>query len=248
MTCTIEILERLIAFPTVSAESNLQLIAYVHAYLSERGFEIHQIGDASADKAGLFATIGPKGEGGILLSAHSDVVPVEGQNWKSDPFKLKVDDGRAYGRGTTDMKGYLASMLSLADKVDGKKLKEPLKFSLSYDEEIGCVGIKSMIGRLQSTIGKPRMCIVGEPTSMRVAVGHKGKAALLARFRGESGHSAMAPNFVNALHMATDFIVAIRELQNKFSVQGPREVAYDIPYSTIHVGKLNGGHRIEHGA
>ena len=241
MNKTLEILEKLIAFPTVSADTNLPLIRYLREYLSERGFEIHQIDDPCGTKAGLFASKGPTKEGGILLSSHTDVVPVEDQEWTKDPFKLIRQGDRVYGRGTTDMKGYLASILALADRASMAKLTEPLKLSLSYNEEVGCRGIKNMIGKLNSTIGNPRICIVGEPTSMRVAIGHKGKAAFRAIFKGENGHSAMAPKFVNALHLASDFMSHVRSLQNEFSESGPHDNSYDIPYSTLHIGKLMGG-------
>ena len=148
-----------------------------------------------------------------------------------------VDNDRAYGRGTTDMKGYLASVLALADRAARVDLKEPLKLSFSYDEEIGCIGIKHMIGHLKDSIGLPRACFVGEPTEMQLAIGHKGKAALRATCHGQSGHSALAPRFLNALHLATDFVVALRELQQDLARNGAQDSAYSIPYSTIHVEK-----------
>lgn len=240
MSRTLEILDRLIGFPTVSADSNLELINYVKSMLTDLGFAVHQIPDASGQKAGLFAAIGPAGPG-VMLSAHSDVVPVAGQDWTRDPFRMTVDQGRAYGRGTTDMKGYLASILSLAERAAVSPLHEPLKIALSYDEEIGCVGIRDMISQLESAIGLPRVCFVGEPTSMKVAVGQKGKAAFRATCHGINGHSAMAPNFLNALHLATDFIQKLRCLQEDLAQNGNQDGAYDIPYSTIHVGKMSGG-------
>jgi len=184
----LEILDRLIGFPTVSADSNLAIIDYIQDYLDTRGFDVHRIPDKTGQKAGLFARIGPTDMSGILLSGHTDVVPVTGQNWTTDPFKMTVADGRAYGRGTTDMKGYLACVMALADRASRVELKESLKLAFSYDEEIGCIGIKSMINHLDSTIGLPRLCFVGEPTSMQVAVGHKGKVALRATCHGTSGH------------------------------------------------------------
>ncbi len=240
MTQTLDILERLISFDTVSASSNLALVDYVQSFLVERGFQVHRLPDTSGQKAGLFAVLGPAGKG-VLLSAHSDVVPVAGQDWSRDPFQLHVDGGRAYGRGTTDMKGYLACMLALADRAAKRTLHEPLKIALSYDEEIGCVGIQHLIGDLARTIGAPRACFVGEPTEMQVAVGHKGKAALRAVFHGQAGHSALAPKFLNALHMAGDFLAELRRIQDTLAMIGARDDAYDIPYSTIHVGQLSGG-------
>lgn len=238
---TLDILERLIAFPTVSADSNLAIIDYIQNYLLARGFEVHRVPDDTGLKAGLFARIGPTDRAGIMLSGHTDVVPTAGQNWTVNPFKLIVENGLAYGRGTTDMKGYLASVLALADRAAQVDLSEPLKLAFSYDEEIGCVGIHSMLPFLDNKIGLPRMCFVGEPTSMNVAVGHKGKAALQAICHGTSGHSAMAPNFLNALHLATDFVSELRILQADFAQNGARDPDYDISYSTIHTAKIDGG-------
>lgn len=240
MSRTLDILDRLISFPTISAASNLDLIGYARTFLSELGFQIHTVPDTTGQKAGLFASLGPSGAG-VMLSAHSDVVPVTGQPWTKDPFKLSIEEGRAYGRGTTDMKGFLASVLALAERAAAAPLKEPLKIALSYDEEIGCIGIRDMIGQLQPAIGLPRICIVGEPTSMRVATGHKGKAALRAICHGMSGHSAMAPEFLNALHPAADLVAELRGVQDDLAQNGARDAAYGVPYSTVHVGKLSGG-------
>lgn len=241
MQGTLEILERLVGFDTVSSKSNLGIIAYIEEFLKTRGFAVYRIADPSGEKAGVFASLGPQGAGGVLLSGHTDVVPVENQPWTRDPFALHQDAGRLYGRGTTDMKGYLASMLSLADRAAGQRLKAPLKLAFSYDEEIGVVGIKHMIGSLEGAIGLPRACFVGEPTNMQVAIGHKGKAALRATCHGQSGHSALAPKFVNALHLATDFLQELRALQQEFVEGGAQDLGYDIPYTTLHVGKLAGG-------
>lgn len=241
MVDTLTILDDLVGFPTVSAETNLPMIAYLRDFLEARGFDLHQIDDPTGHKAGLFATIGPKNAGGVMLSGHTDVVPTGGQDWSSDPFKMARQGTRVVGRGTTDMKGYLASMLVAADKASKLTLKRPLKLSFSYDEEIGCVGMRHMIGSLHDTIGAPDVCIVGEPTSMRICVGHKGKAAFKAHCTGQNGHSAMAPDFRNALHVAADFIVALRQLQQEFADAGPHDNAFDIPYTTLHAGRMSGG-------
>lgn len=240
MTETIALLDRLVTFNTVSENSNLHMVGFIESYLSERGFGTLRVASPCGEKAGLFAWIGPEGEG-ILLSAHSDVVPVIGQSWSHDPFRLTEADGRLYGRGTTDMKGFLASMLALADRVAGRRLREPLKFAVSYDEEVGCGGIANMIDALPAALGQPRACIVGEPTSMKVAIGHKGKAALRAACRGQGGHSALAPCFTNAIHLAADFIGELRSLQDWFVRHGAKDPDYRIPYSTIHVGRLTAG-------
>ena len=237
---TLELLDRLIAFPTVPRSSNLELIGFVETYLSERGFDVTRIRAYEGDRAGLVATLGPDGAG-IALSAHTDVVPAEGQDWTRPAFALTREGDRLFGRGTTDMKGYLAAMLALADRAAGAVLKEPLKLVLSFDEEIGCVGIQQMIERVAPLIGTPRACFVGEPTQMQVAVGHKGKAALRAVCHGQNGHSALAPKFNNALHVACDFVNALRGLQDDLASNGARDDAYGVPYSTVHVGKMQGG-------
>ncbi|WP_164660096.1 acetylornithine deacetylase [Tropicibacter sp. Alg240-R139] len=240
MTTTLDLLDRLISFDTVSKNSNLELASFVESHLKTHGFTVHRITDPAGNKTGLYAEKGPQGKG-VLLSAHTDVVPTEGQSWTKDPFRLTRESNRLYGRGTTDMKGYVASVLSLAQRADASSLREPVKIVLSYDEEVGCIGIQQMLGRLAPMLGQPRACFVGEPTEMQVAIGHKGKAALRAVCHGENGHSALAPNFVNALHLATDFVSELRRLQKAFATNGHSDPAYSIPYTTLHVGMLSGG-------
>jgi acetylornithine deacetylase len=240
MTRTLEILDRLIAFDTVSAKSNLALVDYAEALLKGAGARVHRLPDAAGKKAGLYAKIGPAGQG-IALSGHTDVVPVEGQVWTRDPFRLTLDNGCAYGRGTTDMKGFVAGALAAAERAAKAKLKEPLKIVLSYDEEVGCLGLRDMLPDLLPLIGSPRAVIVGEPTEMQTAIGHKGKVALRAVCHGQAGHSAMAPDFVNAIHLAADFVAVMREMQAEIAATGTKEDGYDIPYSTLHVGKIAGG-------
>jgi len=240
LTRTLEILDRLIAFDTVSASSNLALVDYVEGLLKSAGARVQRFPDTSGQKAGLYAEIGPAGQG-IALSGHTDVVPVEGQVWTRDPFKLSLDQGRAYGRGTTDMKGFVAGALALAERAGRATLKEPLKIVLSYDEEVGCLGLRDMLPSVLPLIGQPRAVIVGEPTEMQLALGHKGKVALNAVCHGQAGHSAMAPDFVNAIHLAADFVGAVRTLQAELAATGPRDADYDIPCTTLHVGKIAGG-------
>jgi acetylornithine deacetylase len=240
MTRTLEILDRLISFDTVSARSNLALIAYVEDFLETRGFAVTRVADPAEPKAGLYASIGPAGAG-VMLSAHTDVVPVEGQDWTRDPFRLTSEGDRLFGRGTTDMKGFLASMLAAADRASQAPLREPLKLAISYDEEVGCVGIARMIDALEPAIGLPRACIVGEPTGMQVAVGHKGKQALRAICHGQAGHSALAPRFVNALHLAADLVTGLHGLQDDLERDGARDADYAVPCSTVHAGVLRGG-------
>ncbi len=237
---TLTILDRLVAFDTVSANSNLALIDYVESYLRDRGFALHRMPDPTGQKAGLYARIGPAGDG-ILLSAHSDVVPTVGQCWLRDPFRMTREEDRLYGRGTTDMKGFLAAMLALADRAGKADLNEPLKLSVSYDEEVGCLGISRMIGALPDVLGTPRAAIVGEPTEMAVAIGHKGKVGFKAIAYGEAGHSSLAPKLENALHVAADFMGRLRELQCWYAENGAHDSDYDIAHTTFHVGKLAGG-------
>lgn len=240
-TTTLDILRRLIAFPTVSAEGNLALIDFAEGMLQSAGFVTHRIPDPVLAKSGLVARIGPSGAGGVLLSAHSDVVSVNGQSWTRPPFEMTQEEDRLFGRGTTDMKGYLAAMLSLAQRVDAASLQAPLMFVISYDEEIGCQGIRKMMPEFEGLGWRPKLCIVGEPTSMKVATGHKGKAALRATCRGVEGHSALAPNYVNALHLAADFVTELRAIQRDYKKSKVQDAAYDVPYTTVHAGTILGG-------
>ncbi len=236
-----QILERLIAFASVSAESNLPIIGWIEEYLHALGFTCHRIPDATGLKAGLFARVGPSGDGGALLSAHCDVVPVTGQNWTHDPFRLTKRDGRYYGRGSTDMKGFLASALVAAGLAARADLAAPFMLAVSYDEELGCLGIRAMIDQLLPLLGRPDYCIVGEPTEMQIAIGHKGKAAYRATCHGVAGHSAMAPRFVNALHLAADLVGVLRAEQTRLMADGAQDAAYEMPCATVHAGKLSGG-------
>ncbi len=235
------ILERLIAFESISTSSNLDIIGFAKAWLESCGFRTHLLPDATGTKAGLVAQIGPDKPGGLVLSAHTDVVPVEGQNWSHNPFKLEKRGNRFFGRGTADMKGFIACVLALASTCPRKAFKHPLTIVLSYDEERGCLGIRQMVPHLPALLGQPRLCIVGEPTNMGVAVGHKGKVVWQAICRGQTGHSAMAPNYCNALHLAADLVTIIRNEQQTLKQSGARDDDYLIPYSTLHVGSVRGG-------
>ncbi|HAU77922.1 MAG TPA: acetylornithine deacetylase [Agrobacterium sp.] len=237
---TQDILKRLIGFPTVSRDSNLALIEFVADALRQHGIVSHLIHNDDGCKANLFATIGPDDRPGIVLSGHTDVVPVDGQEWSSPPFNMTERDGRFYGRGTADMKGFVASALATCIKASSMDLQVPLHLALSFDEEVGCLGVRSLIEFLRNVPRKPLLCIVGEPTGMQVAIGHKGKVAARAICRGREGHSAMAPLALNAIHLGCDFITALRREQERLSV-GARDDNYDVPYTTIHVGRMNGG-------
>ncbi len=236
-----DIFEQVMLFDTVSARPNIDLMHYVQSLLAEAGIASQLIPDATGGKANLFATTGPEGVGGVMLSGHTDVVPVEGQVWTVPPFALTEMDGRYYGRGAADMKGFVACAIAAMLEAAKRPLKVPLHLALSYDEEIGCMGVRSLIDMLDAAPVRPRFCIVGEPTGMQVATGHKGKIALRATCTGREGHSALAPMALNALHLAADFVNVIRALQVRVAETGLRDGDYDVPYTTLHVGKLNGG-------
>ncbi|WP_299965505.1 acetylornithine deacetylase [uncultured Roseobacter sp.] len=240
MTRTLALLERLIAFPTVSQASNLDLIDWAQDLLATAGFTVTRLPSPCGTKAGLHARIGPAVPGGICLSGHTDVVPTEGQAWTRPAFTLTQEGARVFGRGTTDMKGFVASALALAERIGQVALQQPLTLVLSYDEEIGCVGLHKMLPALIPLLGAPRLVIVGEPTAMQMATGHKGKVSLQVTCRGEAGHSALAPNFLNAIHVASEFIAGTRSLQETLA-QGAQDPAFDIPYTTLHIGKIHGG-------
>lgn len=235
------ILERLVGFNSVSSNPNMALMEWVRDLLAESGVQAVLIPDATGAKANLYASVGPQDRGGVMLSGHIDVVPVDGQDWTVPPFALTERDGRYYGRGTTDMKGFCAAAIAATIAAAGRDLKTPLHLALSYDEEVGCLGVRSLIEMLEGAPQRPAMCIVGEPTSMAVATGHKGKVALRATCTGREGHSALAPLALNALHLAADFIRAIRDVQAQIAAQGLRDGDYDVPYTTVHAGVMRGG-------
>ncbi|TFF27274.1 acetylornithine deacetylase [Jiella endophytica] len=238
---TISILERLIAFPTLSRTPNLPLLDYVAELLLGVGARIDWVRHESGERANLFATIGPEGVPGVMLSGHTDVVPVEGQDWTVDPFAMTRRDGRLYGRGTADMKGFVASAVAAALSASRRHLRTPLHLALSYDEEIGCIGVRDLVDILAKAPVKPLMCIVGEPTELKVATGHKGKGFYRATCKGREGHTALAPRAMNALHLAADFSRAVRDLQAEVAETGAKDDDYDIPYTTLHVGRIAGG-------
>ncbi len=238
---TLQLLERLIAFPTVSRESNLDLIEFASDHLRSNGADIRLFSSPDGRKANLYASIGPQDSPGVLLSGHSDVVPVDGQRWSSDPFRARLSQGRIYGRGAADMKGFLASALAAAGRASQRALRRPLHLAFSYDEEVGCVGVRSLIDAMSKWTRRPGLCIVGEPTMMQLAIGHKGKTALKVTCTGLAAHSALAPNGVNAIHLASDLVQRVRALQVQLAATGAREAGYEIPYTTLHIGRVHGG-------
>jgi acetylornithine deacetylase len=235
------ILERLLSFDTTSSNPNMELMLYVQGLLSDAGIDSQLIPDAAGGKANLYATVGPEGQGGVMLSGHTDVVPVAGQHWTVPPFAMTERDGKIYGRGSTDMKGFVACAIAALIEAKQRPLLVPLHLALSYDEEIGCLGVRSLVEMLETAPQRPRMCIVGEPTSMQVATGHKGKIALRATCVGREGHSALAPLALNALHLAADFINLLRDTQSFVVEHGMQDGDYDVPYTTLHAGLMRGG-------
>ncbi|MEE4706688.1 acetylornithine deacetylase [Pseudomonas alliivorans] len=237
----LDIFKRLIAFETVSSEPNMALIEYVRDLLATKGIESLIVKDETGKKANLFASTGPREQPGVLLSGHTDVVPAAGQAWTVPPFQATLRDGRIYGRGTCDMKGFIAlaidAMLDAADMT----LTRPLQLALSHDEEIGCVGVRRLLDVLHLAPVRPFLCVVGEPTLMQFAVGHKGKSSYRTYCRGQEAHSSLAPRAVNAIHLASDFIAELRKSQKQVEQQGVRDDGYDIPYSTVHIGRIDGG-------
>lgn len=241
MSQTVDILENLIGFASVSRDPNRMLIDYVADKLADNGIEPVIIPDESGKKANLYAVTGTRIDGGVMLSGHTDVVPVDGQNWTKPPFTCTHEDGRYYGRGTADMKGFVAASLASFLNATSLDLASPLHLALSYDEEIGCIGVQSLIRMMGNLSHKPAFCIVGEPTEMGVATGHKGKTAIRAQCQGREGHSALAPMAINALHLACDLVGEIRKMQNELSQHGQKDDDYNIPYTTMHVGRIEGG-------
>ena len=238
---TSEILEALVAFDTTSRNSNLALVEWVEAYLDRFGVPHERISDTSGTKANVWATIGPADVPGTILSGHTDVVPVDGQSWSSDPFRLTARDGRFYGRGAADMKGFDACCLAAVPDMLAAPLVRPIHLALSYDEEVGCVGVRSMIARLEHTKVKPAVCFVGEPTEMGVVIGHKGQRAFRVSVHGKSCHSSLAPQGVNAVEYAARLIVKICNIGDRVARSGARDPLYDIPYTTANSGVVHGG-------
>lgn len=235
------LLADLVAFDTTSRNSNLALIDFVEGYLAEFGVASERIYDATGAKANLWATIGPAEIPGIILSGHTDVVPVDGQDWSSDPFRLEARDGRLFGRGATDMKGFLACCLAAVPGMVRRDLRRPVHLAFSYDEEVGCIGVRGLLDRLQGAAVRPEFCVIGEPTSMQVVVGHKAKRSMRVTVRGRSCHSSLAPQGVNAIDFAAMIVLKMRAIGQRMAVSGQRDEGYDVPYTTAHTGVISGG-------
>ena len=241
---TINRLSRLIAFDTTSRHSNLALIHDCADYLESLGLKPWLSHNADQSKANLFATIAAANgstEGGLILSGHTDVVPTDGQTWQSDPYRADIREGRLYGRGSADMKGFIAAVLAAAPAMVQAELKRPLHIALSYDEEIGCLGAPVMIAELQKRGLTPEHCIVGEPTSMRMVVAHKGIHTFRCAVHGKAAHSSLTPQGVNAIEYAAKLIVFINELAGRLKARYDTDPDYDVPFSTLSVNTIAGG-------
>ena len=240
-----QILKQLVSFDTTSYKSNLALVEFVQNYLRDYGINSQLVPDASGKKANLYATIGANSErpdkGGIMLSGHTDVVPVAGQDWVTDPFTLVEQDGKLFARGSADMKGFIALVLSRVPAMLAQPLQLPFHLAFSYDEEIGCVGVRGLLTLLEQLPVRPAMCIVGEPTSMQVVIGHKGKASYRVQVTGHACHSGQAPLGVNAVDYGAQLVVYINNMAQQSALNGPFDYDYKVPYTTLHTGTIQGG-------
>ena len=232
------LLERLVAFDTTSRESNLALIDFVWHYLTDLGVNCELIHNAGRSKANLYARLGPAGSGGILLSGHSDVVPVDGQNWSVPPFALSERDGKLYGRGTADMKGFIACMLAAVPHFLAQPLAQPLHLAISYDEEVGCLGVRTLLDVLASSPEKPDLCLIGEPTELQPVLGHKGKLAVRCEVQGAACHSAYAPQGVNAIQYAAKLIHRLTAIGEVFAAPERQDTRFDPPFTTVQTGLI----------
>jgi acetylornithine deacetylase len=235
-----ELLSRLVAFDTTSAKTNIPLIEFVEGYLAEHGIASRRVPTADGLKSSLFATIGPGDASGIALSGHTDVVPIAGQTWDTDPFSLVERDGKLYGRGTCDMKGYLACCLALLPGLKTRKLKAPFHIAFSYDEEVGCTGVRPMIAEFGKTLPTPRMVFVGEPSKMTVVDAHKGPVRWRVELTGRAAHSSMPHLGVNAIAYAGRLIGEILRMEEELKA-GPLNPRFDPPWTTTQVTQIEGG-------
>lgn len=237
----IEMTRRLVAFDTTSRNSNLALIEFVADYLDGCGLKSELVFNPERTKANLYATIGPQDVGGILLSGHTDVVPVEDQDWHTDPFKLMEKDDRLYGRGSCDMKSFIAVVLTLVPELMARQLRTPIHLSFSFDEEIGCIGVRRLIEVLRGRANRPRLAIVGEPTMMQVGIGHKGKHVYRCHVHGHEAHSSLIHQGVNAIEAAAEIIARLKQIARRKRDFGPFDPDFEPPYSSIHTGLIHGG-------
>jgi acetylornithine deacetylase len=239
MPDTATLLADLIAFPTVSRSGNRDLVEYVRAVLEPAGLRVMLTDDG--DSANMWIGTGPADRPGVVLSGHSDVVPVAGQPWSRDPFVAHVADGRLYGRGAADMKGFVASAIRAMLIAAQRPLQTPLYLAISFDEEIGCIGVRSLLPLLAAMPVRPALVWIGEPTGLALASGHKGKSAYRVDCTGRASHSALPHLGLNAIHLAAEFVGMVRGVQAELIVASPPDPAYDVAHTTLHVGTINGG-------
>jgi len=233
------ILDQLIAFDTTSRNSNLALIEWVESYLAEHGVTGHRVTNEAGDKSNLFATVGPAVEGGVIMSGHTDVVPVDGQDWSHDPFVTREEGGKLYGRGTSDMKSFIA--LTLAFVPEFVKGAKPIHLAISYDEEVGCLGAPAMIEQMRGTVPAPRLAVIGEPTSMRLVTGHKGISVHKVEVRGAEAHSSLVNHGISANEHAVDLMGSLVQLSRELKEQADPDNGFDPPYPTLTIGVMKGG-------
>ena len=236
-----EMLEQLVAFNTTSRESNLALIEFVGRYLTGLGVDYELIHNAEGSKANLYARLGPPGHGGVMLSGHSDVVPVDGQNWSVPPFALTERDGKLYGRGTADMKGFIACILAAIPHFLAQPLVQPLHLAISYDEEVGCLGVRTLLDALSARADKPAICLIGEPTELQPILGHKGKLGMRCEVQGAACHSAYAPQGVNAIEYAATLIHHLTLIGQRLAAPEHHDARFDPPFTTVQTGLIQGG-------
>jgi acetylornithine deacetylase len=238
---SVEILRDLIAIPTISTDSNLAMIDYLAGRLGALGARVIITRDETGQKANVFATLGPDVKGGVLLSGHSDVVPVADQDWTTDPFALAEADGLLYGRGTCDMKGFIAAAMALAESVDPAALKRPLHFAFTHDEETGCLGAGHLVKDLEARGIVPDIAIIGEPTEMKIIEGHKGCYEYTTRFTGLEGHGSAPDLGVNAAEYAVRYVSRLMALREGLVARTPKGSRFEPPYTTINIGRISGG-------
>lgn len=238
---TLDLLSKLISFDTTSRNSNLRLIEFIQSLLEPHGIQSELTFDADRKKANLFATLGGGDEPGLVLSGHTDVVPVDGQDWSSDPFVTEIRGDRMFGRGTCDMKGFIAICLNRIEEILNANLNMPIHFAFSYDEEIGCLGVTELLAELKKKPVLPKACVIGEPTSMGVIRAHKGMLFKRCCVHGKSAHSSLVNQGVNANTVASRIITRIDDIQRRIQKEGPFDQQFDPPYTTLHSGVIRGG-------
>jgi len=241
VTTSIDMIERLIAFDTTSRNSNLELMDFVGSYLEDLGVASELVHNDAGTKANLYATLGPTDRPGIALSGHTDVVPVDGQDWDTDPFMVSASGERLYGRGTSDMKSFIGICLALAPEFLARDITTPLHFAFSYDEEVGCLGVRSLIDTLAGRPIKPSAVIIGEPTEMKVIRAHKGKLSYRCRVRGHEAHSSLSHIGVNAVEAAAEAVAYLKGMARRHRDEGPFDAELVPPYTTVHTGTIHGG-------